>query len=155
MPTRVAPTLTPQFITSASAAEVTQLAQWGRGTVNNLAWSPDGATFAVASSLGIYLYDAETLQEIRFIDTGAWIFGVSFSPDGSTLASGDRDSKVRLWDVRGGDLLRTFEDHRILLAVAAPALSQIGELPTDTITFKSALLVKDVLDRLQGFSPSG
>ena len=42
----------------------------GRGTANDLTYSPDGKTLAVAASIGIYLYDAETLADLRFIDTG-------------------------------------------------------------------------------------
>ena len=44
--------------------------------------------------------------------------------------------------------LRAFEDHRILLAVAARTSDALGELPSGTITYKSSLLVKDVLERL-------
>lgn len=55
-----------------------------------------------------------------------WVFGVSFSPDGQTLASGGADGTVKLWSLAGmGDkrptdasnikpetrLLRTFEGH--------------------------------------------
>ncbi|UNU24096.1 WD40 domain-containing protein [Microcoleus vaginatus] len=55
-----------------------------------------------------------------------WVFGVSFSPDGQTLASGSADGTVKLWTLAGvGDkrptdasnikpesrLLRTFEGH--------------------------------------------
>ncbi|NQT12665.1 MAG: DUF790 family protein [Planctomycetes bacterium] len=50
------------------------------------------------------------------------------------------------------ETLRTFHDQRILLAVADPARKDLPELPTETITFKSALLIKDVLSRLEGFS---
>lgn len=45
--------------------------------------------------------------------------------------------------------LRTFEDHRILLAVAGPARQMITELSAEAIPFKSALRIKDVLDRLE------
>ena len=51
--------------------------------------------------------------------------------------------------------LRTFEDQRILLAVAETAREKMCELPSDAITFKSALRVKDVLAGLKRLSPSG
>jgi hypothetical protein len=77
-----------QPISLTNANQVVQLARWGKGTVNQVIFSPDGRLLAVASSLGIYLYDAETLAEIRFIETDAWVRSVAFSPDGRLLASG-------------------------------------------------------------------
>ncbi|MGC8947394.1 MAG: WD40 repeat domain-containing protein, partial [Anaerolineae bacterium] len=70
-----------------NAGQVAQLARWGKGTVNQVAFSPDGRLLAVASSLGVYLYDAETLEEIRFLESPAWVTSVAFSPDGRLLAS--------------------------------------------------------------------
>ncbi len=78
---------------------------------NDVVWSLDGKTLAVASSLGIYLYDAETLQELRFIDTGAWISGDAFSADGRTLVSGSEDNTARLWDAGTSQLQCTLEAH--------------------------------------------
>ncbi len=48
--------------------------------------------------------------------------------------------------------LRTFRDQRILLAVAGPARETAADLPAEAIPYKSALLVKDVLERLKAFS---
>ncbi len=87
-------------ISPQNAGRVAQLARWGKGTVNRVAWSPDGRLLAVASSLGIYLYDAQTLEEVRFIETDSWVASVAFSPDGQTLASESWDGTVRLWGVR-------------------------------------------------------
>lgn len=95
------PTSAPSLlsISPENASRVTQLARWGKGTVTQVAYSPDGRLLAVASSLGVYLYDAETLEEVRFIECDAWVYSVAFSPDGATLASGSGDGTVRLWGV--------------------------------------------------------
>ncbi|TEU18288.1 MAG: hypothetical protein E3J21_06270, partial [Anaerolineales bacterium] len=75
-------------ISPYNAAQVVQLARWGKGTVGEVTWSLDGQLLAVASSLGIYLYDAETLEEVRYIKTEVRVMDVAFSPDGAILASG-------------------------------------------------------------------
>ena len=41
-----------------------------------------------------------------------WVYSVSFSPEGQTLASGSDDGTVRLWDVNTGNLLHTLTAHR-------------------------------------------
>jgi len=46
------------------------------------------------------------------------------------------------------ETLRTFQEHRILLATAQPAQQAFGELSAEMIPYKSSLLIKDVLDRL-------
>jgi WD40 repeat protein len=75
-----------QPIKPGNASRVTQLARWGKGTARTTAFSPDGQTLAVASSLGIYLHDAATLTEVRFIPTIAPVAHIAFSPNGRTIA---------------------------------------------------------------------
>ncbi|MFM6474924.1 MAG: WD40 repeat domain-containing protein, partial [Dolichospermum sp.] len=36
---------------------------------------------------------------------------VAYSPDGQTLASGSKDSTIKLWNVNTGNLLQTLEGH--------------------------------------------
>ena len=69
---------------------------------------PDGTLLAVASSIGIWLYDTATAQEVTLLTghTGR-VYSVVFSPDGTTLASGSGDDTLRLWDVATGDMLNT------------------------------------------------
>jgi WD40 repeat protein/serine/threonine protein kinase len=101
----------PTLITPGSAARITQLARWGRGKLNALALAPDGQTLALATDIGIYVYDAISRQETRFIPTDARVWSVAFTPDGQTLASGGSDDLVRLWRVANGELIRTLEGH--------------------------------------------
>jgi hypothetical protein len=51
-----------EVISAENAVDVVELARWGKGTIHGLAWSPDGNALAVASSIGIYLYAAQTLE---------------------------------------------------------------------------------------------
>lgn len=46
------------------------------------------------------------------------ISSVAFDRKGETLASGSLDSTVKIWDVRSGNLLRTFQGHGAMRAVA-------------------------------------
>ncbi len=52
-----------------------------------IAFSPDGSLLTVATSIGIWLYDAETFDEIALL-TGHKdeVTTVAFSPDGTKLA---------------------------------------------------------------------
>ena len=77
------------------------VARLGKGSIGwgdrAVAWSPDGTRLAVASDIGIWLYDAYTGAEIALLTGHTWgVNSVSFSPDGQTLASGSDDNTVRL-----------------------------------------------------------
>ena len=88
------------------------LARLGKGTVEAVAFSPpDGQMLAVASSIGIWLYDVATYRELALLEHTARVSSVSFSADGSTLASGSWDGTVILWDVVSRSQLTTLEGH--------------------------------------------
>ena len=85
----------------------------GKGEISgNIAYSPDGTRLAVASTIGIWLYDTSTHQEVALL-TGHTdrVYSVTFSPDGGTLASGSRDETIRLWDVVAGVHKHTLTGH--------------------------------------------
>ncbi len=92
--------------------------------VKVLAFSPDGNTLASAGMGGtVRLWNPSTGKQARALvqfgltDTNqelpaptrqaAWIDTLAFSPDGSTLASGDHHGIARLWRMSDGSLLST------------------------------------------------
>ena len=96
-----------------------------KGFVNSVCFSPDSKMIASGSwDKTVRLWDAikgrhrlwdaiairdEQLKTLRG-HTGR-VLSVSFSPDGTTLASGGADGTVRLWDADTGNLLKTLPGH--------------------------------------------
>ena len=108
------------FVQSSVAQEYTRWslpeeakARLGEGSITDIAYSPDGAWIAIASS-DIWLYDTHTGAEIilpaEHTDDG--VLSVAFSPNGQILASGHDDHKIRLWEVETGQQKATLEGHR-------------------------------------------
>ena len=81
---------------------------WPKGkdphsTVECLSFTHDGKKLAAAvfRQSSAYLWNLETDKQISQIAHNQ-IYGLSFSPDGETLATAGWDSKVRFWDSAGG-----------------------------------------------------
>lgn len=94
-------------ITPANANQLANLATWRKGSVNQLAYTPNGRALVVGASRSVYLYDARTLAVLWKIDSGAR--SVAVAPDGAMLALATYDDRIELRQVADGGLLRTID----------------------------------------------
>ena len=75
------------------------IARFGKGSMRELVYFPDGTRLAVRSSIGIWVYDARTGEELDLLTDDKWDVDVmAFSPDGKTFAVAS-DSIIRLLDL--------------------------------------------------------
>ena len=84
-------------------------ARLGKGIIRDIAYSPDGAQLAVATTVGIWIYDAETYEARSLIATPA--SNIAYSPDGSTLA-GAHGGHLTLWDAVTTTRIKTLSHDR-------------------------------------------
>ena len=83
----------------------------GKGDINAIEFSPDGAQLAVGTDIGVWLYDAKTGEEISLF--AGVCESIAFSPDGRFLVNSGGDyfsglggsrweNSVELWEIVTG-----------------------------------------------------
>ncbi len=110
------------------------LGRLGYGRPEDVRFSPDGRLLAVATSIGIELWDTATQKRVEFFETGAWMKSVAFSADGRTIAAAGRVAKV--WDLDARQEVATL---RYRFGFSSVALSPDG---TTLATGSSSAVIK-------------
>jgi WD40 repeat protein len=59
------------------------------GSIHSFAVSPDMKTIAIATSKGVFLYDLQSYEQLRILNSKENSFSVAFSSDGRMLATGN------------------------------------------------------------------
>ncbi len=114
--------ITTVFLQSSYAQNYTQMslpegaiARLGKGKIKDFLYSPDGNVLAVVSTIGIWLYDTETYNEIKLLPIplynsyyalGRELKNVRFSTDGQTIMGESKSSitdLILVWNVNTGE----------------------------------------------------
>ena len=143
-------------------------ARLGKGDIDAIVYSPDGTRLAGAGSIGVWIYDARTGEELDLlIGHTQRVSDVSFSPDGQTIATGSVDQTVRLWNAETGENIRTLIGHTfsvfsVSFSPGGQTIASVGS--TDTVRLWNAetgenirTFIGDFLERFDSvsFSPDG
>ena len=84
----------------------------GKGQIYSVAYSPDSRRIAAASSIGVWIYDADFGKEIALLRGHTRrVNSAAYSPDGTRIVSASDDKTVRIWDAKTGAILKTLKGH--------------------------------------------
>ncbi len=86
--------------------DTVQFARWGKGTITDIAYSPDGELLALSSTIGIYLMDAGNLKEINLIANSYNLKTVTFSADGKSLLAISANGDLLEFRVSDGEFVK-------------------------------------------------
>jgi WD40 repeat protein len=76
-----------QIIAPENLGDLKQVARWGRGKVQCVAYSPNGKWIAVGTTIGIGIYDATLLDGLNYwYDLNRWVDSLAFDNSGEHLA---------------------------------------------------------------------
>jgi len=94
------PTITPMPTPLPMAGPVTKngMTRLGKGWINDLTFSPNGKLLSVATSIGVYLYQVETMELISFLPSDAFVKDTVFIDD-KTLVTGASNGTTTVWDI--------------------------------------------------------
>ena len=113
-------------------------ARLGKGALGEgdraVAFSPDGCCLAVASGIGVWLYDAATARALALLPTESPVNSVAFSLVG-TLAAALENSRVELWEVETGERIGTLygSGHRVAFSPDGSLLASGGQWNVPTV----------------------
>lgn len=89
------------------ALRVIPLSQSGYEEAYSLTYSDDGKYLAVGGLSGIYLFDAQKLSLLDYLNTQALARSMLFLPNSHMLAAGLFDNTIKLWHVPDNQLTNT------------------------------------------------
>lgn len=71
---------------------------WGIGAAQQILYDQAGQRIFQASSQGVFIYAAETLERLHFIPTKSWVEVIALNPTGNTLFIGLRSGSILVYE---------------------------------------------------------
>ncbi len=101
----------------------------GRGEINTIDWHPAGNMLAVGGKTGVWLY-TDTLDDVAHWSSEP-VDAIVWSPHGDKIVTGDREGRLRVWDVETGLVLHEVQlsDQEITLVAWQEDLLATGGYP--------------------------
>ena len=76
------------------------IARFGQGLIFGMAFSPDNASLAVGTRVGVWMYELDTMQPVTLFETErGMISNVVFSPDGKWVATSNADGIINVREI--------------------------------------------------------
>ncbi len=81
--------------------------------ITSAAFSPDDKLIVSASwkENALMIWESSCLKKENQLGEGIWTDEAFFSPDGNTIISCNHDNVAKAWDVKTGNILKTFAGH--------------------------------------------
>jgi WD40 repeat protein len=110
----------PSVIAPENAAGLTQVAHFGKGRIDSIAFTPDGSSLIAAGGYEAHTWDVHSGQLLQTQASDIPIWSIALSPDGSLMAWGGGERQyisgneqqyiVQMWDVATGQPLYTLQE---------------------------------------------
>jgi WD40 repeat protein len=97
-----------EVINAGNSAQLAELARWGKGEVKSVVFSPDGRQAGVATSEGVYIYDAVNFKLLNYYPLQTYSQPVQLFPTLNRLVTTGKSDEVIIVDVETRQTLTTY-----------------------------------------------
>jgi eukaryotic-like serine/threonine-protein kinase len=110
-----------------NATNIRELARWGKPDIFRFAFINHDQNLLAITGAGLYYLDTQNLTARHFIDGEGMLTSLAVSPDGKSVAAGDREGTVRIWEIESGQKKYELKDKagEIITLVFSPDSSSI------------------------------